>query len=161
MDQIVNYTRLADLIYEGEFSEAIDLAENLSVHKVYSIIFDDDKRWTDSGKACDEFIRRWFREIKDPYRRAELGYSMPSAYTVQMAEVENAEYIGAHMFTSSLRDVIYSLADQLSENTVSWVRETPEKPLTEEDARRWIAVGKILAELDLPQPVDPFDPKRH
>ncbi|KNY05729.1 hypothetical protein [Microbacterium sp. GCS4] len=150
--------RLVDLMYRGEFDEAIEVARPFTPDEIYNQILRDDDRHLITAGPCDEFIRRWYETIDSPYLRAEAADCFVSAFTTQLAPVPNGEYIGAYLRTASLRDLIQKVSSALLGIEIRDLEETPEHPLDPDSARRWRKAGRILAALDLPEPVSPIAP---
>jgi len=158
MDCEVSEARLVDLVYEGRLEEALEIANRLTPEEIHAQLFRrDDRHLTDEG-PCDEFLRYWYERIEDPYLRALAAEWFADTYLTELAPVANAEFIGAHWRTESLRTLIQAI----SEATLGWeVNEwtkTPEAPLSPESAEKWRAIGRILAELDLPPAVPQINP---
>ena len=109
MDQKTS-PELADLIYQGNMDQAIELANQLNPDEIYNRIFRDDERHLHDEAPCDVFLRRWYQTLESPYLRAEAADCFVSAYTTQLAPVPNGEYIGAYMRTDSLRELITKIA---------------------------------------------------
>jgi hypothetical protein len=149
---------LADLIYQGNLDQAIELANQLNPDEIYNRIFRDDERFLDDQAPCDVFLRRWYQTLESPYLRAEAADCFVSAYTTQLAPVPNGEYIGAYMRTDSLRELITKIASAILGPELKDLEDTPEHPLDSASAEKWRAVGRILAELDLPPVVSPVAP---
>jgi len=150
---------LADLVYGRRLEQAIELGGQLNPQEIYNRLLRDDDRHLHDEAPIDEFLRRWFETLKSPYLRAEAADCFTSTYTTQLAPVPNAEYIGAYMRTASLRELIKKIADAILGPELKDLEETPEHPLTAESAVKWRAVGKILADLDLPPAVSPIAPQ--
>ena len=109
MDQKTS-PELANLIYQGNMDQAIELANQLNPDEIYNRIFRDDERHLHDEAPCDVFLRRWYQTLESPYLRAEAADCFVSAYTTQLAPVPNGEYIGAYMRTDSLRELITKIA---------------------------------------------------
>ncbi|KJQ55915.1 hypothetical protein [Microbacterium sp. SA39] len=149
---------LADLVYRGEFGEALKAAGDLTPKKIHSLLFLEDGRHREDEGPCDEFLRLWYASIEDPYLRALAASWFADTYLTELAPVPNAEYIGANWRTESLRDLLKAVSDALLGWEVNEWTETPERPLPQESAGKWRAAGKILAELDLPPAVPLINP---
>lgn len=150
--------RLIDLIYDGEIDQAIERAAPFTPQEIHTQLFlEDDRHLKDEG-PCDEFLRTWFASIESPYLRAEAADWFTGTYTTELAPVPNAEYIGAYMRTTSLRELIKKVADVILGPELKDLEETPEHPLDATSAERWRDVGSILADIDLPPAVSPVAP---
>ena len=150
---------LADLIYQGNLDQAIEIAKQLNPDEIRKRIFHDDDRHLYNEAPCDVFLRRWYSTLTSPYLRAEAADCFVGAYTTQLAPVPNGEYIGAYMRTESLRELIKKIASAILGVELKDLEETPEHPLDAVSAEKWRAVGRILAELDLPPAVSPVAPE--
>jgi hypothetical protein len=157
-------SRLADLVYDGQFERALDAAADLTPDGIRRRLLSDDQRWLLDEAPCDEFLRRWYATLTSPYLRAEAADCFVSAYTTELAPVPNGEYIGANWRTESLRSLLAEVSDALLGEKLRDLEETPEHPLPPEYAEKWRAAGRILAELDLPPAVpliNPDPPEHH
>ena len=150
---------LADLIYQGNLDQAIEIAKQLNPDEIRKRILTDDERHLYDEGPCDVFLRRWYSSLTSPYLRAEAADCFVSAYTTELAPVPNGEYIGAYMRTESLRALIKKISSALLGIEIRDLEETPEHPLDAASGERWRAVGRILAELDLPPAVSPIAPE--
>ena len=150
---------LADLIYQGNLDQAIELAKQLTPDEIRKRIFRADERHLHDEAPCDVFLRRWYSTIESPYLRAEAADCFVSAYTTELAPVPNGEYIGAYMRTESLRELIKKIASAILGPELKDLEETPDHPLDAASAKKWRAIGKILADLDLPPAVSPIAPE--
>jgi hypothetical protein len=157
MDQKTS-PELADLIYQGNMDQAIELANQLNPDEIRKRILYDDERFLDDQAPCDVFLRRWYQTLESPYLRAEAANCFVSAYTTELAPVPNGEYIGAYMRTESLRELIRKVASAILGPELKDLEDTPEHPLDAASAEKWRAAGRILAELDLPLAVSPTAP---
>ena len=157
MDQKTS-PELADLIYQGNMDQAIELANQLNPDEIYNRIFRDDERHLHDEAPCDVFLRRWYQTLESPYLRAEAADNFVSAYTTQLAPVPNGEYIGAYMRTDSLRELITKIASAILGPELKDLEDTPEHPLDAASAAKWRAVGRILADIELPPVVSPVAP---
>lgn len=151
-------SELADLVYQGDLDQAIEVAEQLNPQEIYNRIFRDDDRHLDDEGPCDIFLRRWYATLQSPFLRAEAADCFVSAYTTQLAPVPNGEYIGAYMRTESLRELIKKVASAILGPELKDLEDTPEHPLDKASAEKWRVAGRILAELDLPPAVSPMAP---
>ena len=157
MDQKTS-PELADLIYQGNMDQAIELANQLNPDEIYNRIFRDDERHLHDEAPCDVFLRRWYQTLESPYLRAEAADCFVSAYTTELAPVPNGEYIGAYMRTESLRELITKVASAILGPELKDLEDTPEHPLDAASAEKWRAVGRILADIELPPVVSPVAP---
>ena len=157
MDQKTS-PELADLIYQGNMDQAIELANQLNPGEIRNRIFCDDERHLHDEAPCDVFLRRWYQTLESPYLRAEAADCFVSAYTTELAPVPNGEYIGAYMRTESLRELIKKVASAILGPELKDLEDTPEHPLDAASAEKWRAVGRILADIELPPVVSPVAP---
>lgn len=152
-------SKLADLVYDGAMAEAIRSAAAYTPEAIRNQLFRDDDRHLHDEAACDAFLREWFSSLESPFLRAEAADWFVGAYTTELAPVPNAEYIGAHIQTQALRDVIARVVEIILGPELKDLEDTPDHPLSAESARRWRAVGRVLATLDLPPAVAPIAPE--
>ncbi|TFC80110.1 hypothetical protein E3O45_02960 [Cryobacterium sp. TMS1-20-1] len=138
--------------------QAIELANQLNPDEIRNRIFRDDERHLHDEAPCDVFLRRWYQTLESPYLRAEAADCFVSAYTTELAPVPNGEYIGAYMRTESLREVITKIASAILGPELKDLDDTPEHPLDAASAEKWRAVGRILADIELPPVVSPVAP---
>jgi hypothetical protein len=157
MDQKTS-PELADLIYQGNMDQAIELANQLNPDEIRKRILYDDERHLHDEAPCDVFLRHWYQTLESPYLRAEAADCFVSAYTTELAPVPNGEYIGAYVRTDSLRELITKVASAILGPELKDLEDTPEHPLDAASAEKWRAVDRILAELDLPLAVSPIAP---
>lgn len=150
---------LADLIYQGKFDQAIELAKQFNPEEIRKRLLTDDERFVGHQAPCDVFLRRWYATLESPYLRAEAADCFVSAYTTELAPVPNGEYIGAYLRTESLRELIKKVASAILGPELKDLEETPEHPLDKASAEKWRAAGRILAGLDLPPAVSPVAPE--
>lgn len=152
--------RLADLVYERRFDEALAIAQRLVPDTIHQELFQHDDRHLTDEAPCDEFLRLWYSSLTSPYLRAEAADCFAGTYTTELAPVPNAEYIGANMRTGSLRDLIATISDVLLGPEFTDLEETPEHPLDKQSAERWRAIGRAIGEFELPPAVDAVAPNQ-
>lgn len=150
--------RLVDLVYDGAFAQAIERAHSFAPHEVHTQLFLDDERHLEDAGPCDEFLRAWIDSIEFPFLRAEAADAFARCYTTELAPVPNGEYIGAYLLTRALHDALARVIEVILGDELKDLEETPRHPLSAESAARWRAVGRALAELDLPPAVSPVAP---
>lgn len=105
---------------------------------------------TDSA-PYGEFISRWYRSLSSPYLRAEAADWFAQAYLTEIADVPNAEYIGAEMATESKKQVIRHLAQSIDSTDIADWAISPERPLSPAQLAAWKKVALHLRAICLPE----------
>lgn len=97
-----------------------------------------------------EFISRWYNSLKSPYLRAEAADWFAQAYLTEIADVPNAENIGAEMATDSKKQVIRYLAQSIDGKDIKDWAMSPEKPVSPKQLEAWHKASRQLREISIP-----------
>lgn len=137
---------IARLVNTGNINEALKAAEGLTPERVRSLLFSGDGFMKDSTPYGD-FLSRWYESLNSPYLRAEAADWFAQAYLTEIADVKNAESIGAKMATESKREVIKHLAETIESDDIADWTMSPEKPLSRNQHSAWQKIARKLREL--------------
>ena len=140
---------LGRLVDKGEIDEALLRAKGLTPQKVRELLFSGDGFMKDSA-PYDEFIARWYCSLNSPYLRAEAADWFAQAYLTEIADVPNAEQIGAEMATESKKQVIRYLAQSIDGKGLKDWAMSPEKPLSRKQLEAWKQASNRLREISIP-----------
>lgn len=146
---------LADLVYAGRVDDAIEAARDLHPRAIHRMLFQDDHRWLQDETPADAFVRAWFATLESAYLRAEAAHTFSDTFMTELAPVPNAEFIGAHMKTEALKQLLTAASRACLGPEVNDWAISPEQPLPAESAAKWQEIGRTLATLDFPPPVQP------
>lgn len=137
---------IARLVDAGNIVEALKAAHGLTPERVRTLLFRGDGFMEDSG-PYGEFLSRWYESLTSPYLRAEAADWFAQAYLTELADVENAEFLGAKMATESKREVLKHLMETIqSHDLLDWTT-SPERPLTKDQYNSWQKIARKLKEL--------------
>lgn len=137
---------IARLIDAGQIDEALKAAQGLTPERVRTLLFSGEGFMENSG-PYGVFLSRWYESLNSPYLRAEAADWFAQSYLTELADVENAESLGARMATESKRAVIKHLADTIQSNDIADWTTSPEKPLSKEQHSNWQKIARKLNEV--------------
>lgn len=145
--------RLSDLVYSGRIEDAIAAARDLHPQAIHRILFLDDHRWLKDEKPADAFIRAWYAAMQSAYLRAEAAHTFSDTYMTELAPVPDAEFIGAHMKTEAIKQLLVTVSRAcLGPELNDWAT-SPEQPMPAESTAKWQEIGRVLETLDFPPPI--------
>jgi hypothetical protein len=140
---------LSRLVDRGEIEEALHRAEGLTPQKVRELLLSGDGFMKNSA-PYGEFISRWYTSLNSPYLRAEAADWFAQAYLTEIADLPNAEQIGAEMATESKKQVIAHLAQSIDGKDLADWAMSPEKPLSPTQLQAWKKASRQLREISIP-----------
>ncbi|ALG30369.1 hypothetical protein AOZ07_16205 [Glutamicibacter halophytocola] len=134
---------IARLVDAGKIDEALKAANGLTPERVRTLLFSGAGFMENSG-PYGEFLSRWYESLNSPYLRAEAADWFAQAYLTEIADLKNAEFLGAKMATESKREVIKHLADTIDSKDIEDWTTSPEKPISKDQHNHWQKIAQKL-----------------
>jgi len=143
---IVNLGQLVD---RGEVDEALQTARPFTPRAVRDSLFATGGFMEDST-PYGEFVSRWYDGLDSPYLRAEAADWFAQSYLTELADVADAETVGARMATGSKADVLRHLTTSLLSKDLEDWNTSPEEPLTNDALEAWRQLARTIQGLGTP-----------
>lgn len=146
-------TELRMLVEKGDLQAALAHAEHLTPKRVWDLLIGDLPEPPDDAQPYADFVQAWYHVQESPYIRAEIAANFDQTYLTELCIAADAEHIGARMATSSKREVLQHVADQIDDDAMEVWTYSPEQPLSKESLSRWREIAGTLRNLDYPDEI--------
>ena len=140
---------LGQLVDRGAVDQALEAARPLTPRAVRDSLFATGGFMEDST-PYGEFVSRWYDSLDSPYLRAEAADWFAQSYLTELADVADAETVGARMATGSKGDVLRHLTTSLLSRDLEDWNTSPEKPLDNEEFEAWRQLARTIQRLRTP-----------